>query len=143
MKFKAVVSSEAPQSFTHALDQLRERLEHNVVAGCFGVPMGTLGPAEMYVQGTDLQYGQEPAINYNASGITIKAGRDFKRALLAIKAIILDLITGRWSRVGKIQIMIVIHASSGDGKISGLAELSLWFDSKTREVTNEKFSVDF
>src|SRR3989344_1663641 len=112
MKFKGVTSSEAPQSFTHALDQLRGRLEERVVAECFGIPVGTLGPAEMYVQGTDFQYGQDPAINYNASGITIKKGRDFTRALVALKGIILELIVGHWSKVGKIQIMIVISASS-------------------------------
>ncbi len=122
MKFKAVTIKDAPLKLKLALDQLRSRLEKEVVAKFFGVPVGTMGPAEMYVQETDPAVGQEPFVSYNASSITIKEGRDFDGALQALKDIVYGLIREHWKGVGKIQVMVVIHASSAEGERSRLYE---------------------
>ncbi len=130
MKFKAVTNDDAPFGFFNALDCLRGLLEQEIAYKCFGVPMGSMGPAELYVQMTDRAAHQWPFINYNASGITIKEGRNFELAMEMLKTIICDLIMEHWREVGKIQIMIVIHASTEDGNNSKLFESTVMFDSK-------------
>lgn len=122
MKFKAVTNMEAPQDFIDHLNGLRDLLEYRIGQNCFRIPVGSMGPAEFYVQRTDLAAKQKPFVSYNASGITLKSSRDFQGAVEMIELIIRSAIQEYWPLAGRVQIMVVIHASSADGSKSILFE---------------------
>jgi hypothetical protein len=122
MKFKAVTNSEAPQAFIDALDDLRATWELEVLRDCFGIQPGSLTPAEFYVQRTDFAKGHTPFINYNLSGVTIKQGRDFERALETMCETLSGLVGTHWYTAFKMAIFVVIHTSSSDGTVSRLIE---------------------
>ncbi|HLC76060.1 MAG TPA: hypothetical protein VJB82_03010 [Candidatus Peribacterales bacterium] len=122
MKFKGVTNREAPQELVDALNLLRDRLEVEVLEDCFQIKPGTFGPAEFYVQETDFAHGHRPFINYNLSGITLREGRNFERALEVLSSILSELLAEHWPEAPKVQILIVIAVSSGDGRVSKLIE---------------------
>lgn len=115
VKFKAVTCFEAPEEFIEALNGLRPTWEVRIVKNCFGAPTGSFGPAEMYVQMTDFAKGQQPFVNYNLTGVTIKPGRDFDRAIREMESVIASIIQRLWTAAGSVQVFVVIHASSPDG----------------------------
>lgn len=134
MKFKCVTSRDASQALVDALDMLRYRLEREIAYDCFGIPTGSMGPAELYVQETDFARGCAPFVSYNLSGITWKEGRRFDDALKHLENIVIELIRTHWRNAGYVQIMVVIATSTEDGTKSKLFETkSVYVHSGTGE----------
>lgn len=133
MKFKAVTNKEAPVALIEAFDTLRWRLEREVARDCLKIPVNSMGPAEMYVQESDFTRGQRAFVNYNLSGVSIKEGREFEKAVQVLEAIVVELVRQHWQSAGEVQVMIVIAASSEQGESRLFENEAFYLDSTTGE----------
>ena len=113
MKFHAIVSDDTPAKLICELNDLRGIIERSIVEPYFKVPIGSFGPAELFVQTTNLGLSRVGSfINYEISGVTYKPERDFKKALEAMQEILVKMVKEHWKGNEPVQIMIVIHASN-------------------------------
>jgi len=114
MKAKATTTANATDVLVDHLNRLRPVLEREVLEPYFEIPGGAFGPAEFFVQETDIARYQEPFIHYMMSGITYKDERDFEAAVEVLLDILAALVREHWLSQ-KIQIFVVIFtAESSD-----------------------------
>lgn len=130
MKAKAVVSSECPNSFVSALNQLQESLEAKVLKKCFGIEVGTLGPAEFCVQQLDVAARFDPFIQFHFSGVTRKTGTKFNTALIFLETLLTELIITHWPKAGKVRLTLSIIESTPKEKDRLWESEPIYIDSK-------------
>ncbi len=107
MKLKAAVAHSTPDKLVRALENLRERVAQDVLAGPLGSP--NYGPAEFYVQ--DCDYGDPSAglfVEARLTGVSRRDDRNFEGALAALREVYVSTIKQNLKSGRHLQLMVTI-----------------------------------